>query len=153
MTESWTPQPIDHYVGSPVQPKLRRDVRLFWIKAVILLVTTLALIPVLIAQSALGGAIYVGFLVAVHVIGLVVFAYGLRGSHFGTSLRGIAIRVGGLLVLTALLYMASKGLTSGFSSVVFWVSLTAIWALHTAGAAMLHLMPERRQANSLCPFF
>ncbi len=149
--ETWSASGLDVYAGSPVRPADgRRERRLFLAKATFLLITTLALVPIMVLQSALGGAIYVGFLVIVHVVGLAVFAYGLRRQHFGVSLRGLTIRIGGLVLLTGLLYLASKGLTTGLSSAVFWISLIAIWALHTAGAAMLHLMPERR--DSLCPF-
>ncbi len=149
--EAWSPQPLDVYAGSPVRPTAHQDRRLFWFKAGLLLATTVALVPILAWQHVLGATIYVGFLVVVHVVGLVIFAVGLRRAHFGTSLRGILIRIGGLAMLIGLLYIASKGLSHNFGSMVFWVSLVAIWALHTAGVAMLHLMPERR-TGSFCPF-
>lgn len=154
MLETWTPQQLDVYAASPVHPikQARRQRTLFIGKSIFLLVTTLALIPVMMLQSALGGLIYVGFLVAVHVIGLAVFAYGLNAHNFGANRRGLIVRISGLVILTALLYLASKGLQAGLFSGVFWISLTAIWALHTAGAALLHLMP-RRTSGSLCPFF
>ncbi len=150
--ETWTPHALDVHEASPIHPEreAKRHRRLFIAKAVFLLLTTLALIPVLMLQSALGGAIYVGFLVAVHVVGLAVFVWGVRARDMGVG-RGLVIRIGGLVLLTALLYLASKGLQTGFASAVFWISLVAIWALHTAGAAMLHLMPSKH-SDSLCPF-
>ncbi len=151
--EMWPEQPadLDIHVGSPAPTRFWTDRRLFLMKATVLLITTLALIPILILQNTFGAALYVGFLVIVHVAGLVVFAAGLTRQHFGSDLRGLSIRIGGLAILFGLLYLASKGLTSGFDSLVFWVSLIAIWALHTAGAAMLHLVPHR-QSGSFCPF-
>lgn len=149
--ETWSPQPIDIHAGSPVRPQATHDRRLFWFKAILLLVTTIALVPILLWQHILGAKFYLGFLVVVHVGGLVIFAKGLKRSHFGTTLRGTMIRVGGIAALVALLYLASKGLGQSLDSTVFWISLLAIWLLHTAGAAILHLMPERR-SSSFCPF-
>lgn len=166
--EMWSERPkdLDVHAASPVRPtagpvqaaasasETRRawsDRSLFYMKAGVLLATTVALIPILAYQSVLGAQVYVGFLVAVHVLGLAAFAYGLRREHFGQGARGLAIRIGGLVLLTALLYLASKGLSDTFGSLVFWISLTAIWVLHTAGAAMLHLRPGQ-SSDSFCPF-
>lgn len=156
VTESWRPQPVDVYVGSRVRPEQpanhNKERRMFLWKAGLLLISTVALIPILALQSDLGAKIYLAFLIIVHVAGLAIFAKGLRRKHFGTTARGLAIRLSGLVALTALLYAASKGL-GDFGSAMFWFSLFAIWALHTIGAAVLHLMPEQRESDSLCPFF
>ncbi len=154
ISERWSPQPLDVYAGSPVRPGQakphgNKERRLFLFKAGLLLVSTLALIPVMLLQSVFGAAIYVGFLLVVHVAGLAIFLVGLKRSHLGITRRDMAVRIGGLLILTGLLYLASGGLKLGFESALFWISLFVIWALHTAGAALLHLLPQR---TSLCPF-
>ncbi len=136
----------------------RRDRTLFLWKAGLLLATTLALIPILAWKHELAATTYVAFLVTVHVAGLGIFLYGVRRRTLAPNTRGFLVRIAGLIALFSLAGLASQGLHAGLHSTIFWASLTAIWALHTAGAALLHLRPQSARANghadagSLCPF-
>lgn len=112
-------------------------------KSAFLAVTTIALIPILLYQHKLAASVYVIFLAVVHLGGLVVFAWGVKKEHFQ---RGLWIRVAGLVILTGLLYLASKGLQA--TDTIFWLSLGAIWLLHTLGLFLLHARKEPLN----CPF-
>jgi hypothetical protein len=85
----------------------------------------------------------------VHVAGLVVIVVGARRQDIAPGARGFVIRAVAIVLLVALLMLAADGLTST-TSAVFWGSLFAIWALHTAGLALLHLRGRRELAA--CPF-
>lgn len=119
------------------------DTRAVVWKSAFLAVTTIALIPILLYQHKLAAGIYVGFLAVVHLGGLVVFLWGVKKEQFQ---RGLWIRVSGLVILTGLLYLASKGLQA--TDAIFWLSLGAIWLLHTLGLFLLHARKEPLN----CPF-
>lgn len=128
-------------------PKWNVDkIAIIW-KSALLLVTTVALIPIILYQEQIWAHAYVAFLVAVHLLGLVIFLWGIKKQDLLG--RGLWIRLSGLAILTVLLYIASKGIQSGLETGVFWVSLTAIWLLHTAGLFLLHV---RGQRDIACPF-
>ncbi len=124
--------------------------RRFWTKTLLLAATTIALIPILLMQSELGAQIYLWALVVIHLVGLVVFASGVSAADIAPSKWGFIGRVLGLLTAFGLLYLASKGLQTETGSAIFWGSLFAIWALHTAGLALLHI---RGQGGNGCPFW
>lgn len=121
----------------------------FWWKTSILAITTVALIPILLMQSELGATIYLWTLVGIHVLGLVVFAYGVSKEDIAPSTWGFVGRIIGLVVVGGLLYLVAKGLQTDVGSAIFWVSLFLIWAVHTAGLLMLHL---RGNGETNCPF-
>lgn len=117
-------------------------------KSAILLVTTLAFVPVLASRSTIGAGLYLGLLLAVHVAGLFVVLAGIRRGELAFDRRGVALRVAAVVVVLALLGLAAKGV-EGPMDAVFWLSLLAIWLLHTAGLALLHLRGAR---DAGCPF-
>jgi hypothetical protein len=124
--------------------------RRFWWKTALLAVTTVALAPILLWKDLLAAQVYLVALAVVHVAGIAVITVGARRQDIAPDRRGLWIRLVGIAVLVALLWLAAKGLKSEASGMVFWGSLFAIWALHTAGLALLHLRGRReRQA---CPF-
>ena len=124
--------------------------RQFAWKTGLLAATTVALIPILLSKHELAATVYLWVLVAVHVVGLGVIGIGVKRSHIAPDLRGLVVRLIGIAVLIALIYLASKGLRTGVEGVLFWGSLFAIWALHTAGLALLHVRGKRE--NAVCPF-
>lgn len=115
-------------------------------KSVILLVTTLAFVPILLWQHELAASVYVGALVLVHVVGLGVLI--ARSGDWWKDKRALGWRLGGIALLTVLLAIVGKGLT-GTTGGLFWGTLGLVWVLHTAGAVLLHLRGEARS----CPFF
>ncbi len=123
--------------------------RFAW-KTALLAATTLALVPVLLLKNTQWATWYLVALISVHVIGAVVIAIGVRRHDIAPDQRGLWIRLIGIAILVALLYMATKGLNGSFDSVVFWAALFAIWFLHTAGLALLHIKTGREA--SACPF-
>ncbi|MEA3143018.1 MAG: hypothetical protein QOG31_342 [Thermoplasmata archaeon] len=123
--------------------------RTFYWKTGLLAATTLALAPILLWQHAMAAQVYLVALVVVHVAGLAVIAVGAKRQDIAPGLRGFLIRLAGILALVALLGLAANGLT-GTTGMVFWSSLFAIWALHTAGLALLHL--RGRRELQACPF-
>lgn len=127
--------------------EFRHRARFVW-KTALLLVTFLALIPILLYRDVLGAKVYLWFLVGVHAVGLVVFSWGVGRQDIAPSTRGFVGRLAGLAVVTALLYLASFGLKGAFGTALFWGSLFALWAIHTVGLVLLHLR-GRREA---CPF-
>ncbi len=119
-------------------------------KVALLLATTIALVPILLMKNAWAAQAYLWILVAVHVVGLFIIAIGVKRHHIAPDTRGLVIRLTGILLLVALLYLASKGLQTSVEGVLFWGSLFAIWLLHTAGLALLHIRGKRE--NAVCPF-
>lgn len=119
-------------------------------KVGLLLATTIALVPILLMKSEWAAQVYLWALVAVHVVGLFVIAIGVKRHHIAPDRRGLVIRLVGIAMLVALLYLASKGLRSDVEGFLFWGSLFAIWALHTLGLALLHIRGRREMA--VCPF-
>ena len=119
-------------------------------KVGLLLATTVALIPILLSKNAWAAQVYLWVLVAVHVIGLGIIAIGVKRQHIAPDTRGLVIRLVGIAILVALLYLASKGLQTDVAGWIFWGSLFAIWALHTLGLALLHIRGRREMA--VCPF-
>lgn len=119
-------------------------------KVALLLGTTIALIPILLSKNAMAATVYLWVLVGVHVAGLGIIAAGVKRHHIAPDRRGLVIRLVGIAILVALLYLASKGLQDSVEGFVFWASLFAIWALHTAGLALLHIRSGREAAA--CPF-
>lgn len=121
-------------------------VPIIW-KSALLLLTTIALIPIILYQERIWAHAYVAFLVVVHIIGLIIFLWGVK-KHDLLG-KGMLVRVAGLVILTALLYIASKGVQTSLESGIFWVSLAAIWLLHSGGLFLLHVRGQRELA---CPF-
>ncbi|HUR62178.1 MAG TPA: hypothetical protein VM286_07425 [Candidatus Thermoplasmatota archaeon] len=124
--------------------------RLFYWKAGILLVTTVALAPILLWKDEMAATVYLVVLTFVHVAGILVIAVGARRQDIAPDRRGLVLRLLAIAVLVGLLALAADGLTSDTSSGIFWSSLFAIWALHTAGLALLHLRGRRELQT--CPF-
>ncbi|MGB1586338.1 MAG: hypothetical protein ACPHID_04765 [Thermoplasmatota archaeon] len=114
---------------------------LLW-KSVLLLVATLAFVPILLMKHELAGAIYVAALVIVHVVGLVVIV-AKSGDQWWQDKRALAWRLGGIGVLTVLLSIVGKGLV-GSTGLIFWGTLGLIWLLHTVGALIFHLRGDPR---------
>lgn len=119
-------------------------------KATLLAATTVALIPILLSKNAIAATIYLWVLVAVHVLGLFIIGIGVKRHHIAPDRRGLYSRLAGITALVALLYLASKGLQTSVEGWLFWGSLFAIWLLHTAGLALLHIRGKRE--NAMCPF-
>ncbi len=119
-------------------------------KAGLLLATTIALIPILLSKDVLAAQIYLWVLVVVHVAGIFIVALGVKRHQIAPDTRGLVIRLIAIVILVALLYLASKGLDGDVAGFLFWGSLFTIWALHTAGLALLHIRGRREAA--LCPF-
>ncbi len=126
------------------------DRRRFYWKLALLAVTTVALVPILLLKDQGWATLYLWSLVAVHVGGVVIVVLGVKRAQIAPDTRGLVIRLVAIALLVALLYLASKGLQDPTLGLVFWGSLFAIWALHTAGLALLHIR-GRREA-SVCPF-
>lgn len=119
-------------------------------KVGLLAATTVALIPILLLKNAWAAQAYLWVLVVVHVAGLFIIGVGVKRHHLAPDTRGLVIRLVAILLLVALLYLASKGLQSSAEGLLFWGSLFAIWFLHTAGLALLHIRGKRE--NAVCPF-
>lgn len=123
--------------------------RFVW-KTAILAATTLALIPVLLLKNTQWAMWYLIALVAVHVVGVVVVVVGVKRYDIAPDKRGMWIRIVGIAILIGLLYLVAKGLSTDIESLVFWGALFAIWFLHTAGLALLHIKGKKEAAA--CPF-
>ncbi len=136
---------------SPTGPRLEFHSRAkFWWKQGLLLVTFLALIPILLYRHALGANIYLWFLGVVHLIGTAIFIIGVKKEDIAPNKRGLWGRIAGLVTIALLIYLASQGLRpDDFGTAVFWWSLFLVWAIHTAGLLLLHLR-GRHEKN--CPF-
>ena len=119
-------------------------------KVALLLATTIALVPILLMKNTWAAQAYLWILVAVHIVGLFIIAIGVKRHHIAPDTRGLVIRLVGITLLVGLLYLASKGLQTSVEGVLFWGSLFAIWLLHTAGLALLHIRGKRE--NAVCPF-
>jgi len=124
--------------------------RQFAWKTALLAATTVSLVPILLWQHVLAAKIYLAALIVVHVVGIGIIAIGVRRHDIAPDRRGLVIRLVGITLLVALLYLASGGVRSTASGLVFWGALFAIWALHTLGLALLHLKGRREAAA--CPF-
>ncbi|MGB0652478.1 MAG: hypothetical protein ACPGQL_04695 [Thermoplasmatota archaeon] len=124
--------------------------RTFWFKTAYLSVVTVAFIPVLFWKHDLAATVYVAALAAIHLVSLAVFAVGVKRHHIAPTTRGFVSRIIGLVAATGLLYLASKGLQTEAGSAIFWGSLVAIWVVHTAALALLHIRGAREEAA--CPF-
>ena len=119
-------------------------------KVALLLLTTIALIPILLLKHEWAAQVYLWILVGIHVVGLVIIAIGVKRHHIAPDRRGLVIRLVGIALLIGLLYLASQGLQGNAAGWIFWGSLFAIWALHTLGLALLHIRGRREMA--VCPF-
>ena len=119
-------------------------------KVGLLAATTIALIPILLLKNAWAAQAYLWILVFVHVAGLFIIGVGVKRHHIAPDTRGLVIRLVAIVLLVALLYLASQGLQSSAEGILFWGSLFAIWFLHTAGLALLHI--RGRRENAMCPF-
>ncbi len=119
-------------------------------KVALLAVTTVALVPILLMKNEWAARVYLWVLIAVHLLGVVVILVGTKRHHIAPDKRGLAIRLGAIFLLVGLLYLASKGLQGSTEGYLFWGSLFAIWLLHTAGLALLHIRGARE--NAVCPF-
>ena len=119
-------------------------------KVGLLAATTIALIPILLLKHEWAAQAYLWILVAVHVAGLFIIGIGVKRSHIAPDTRGLVIRLTAIVLLVALLYLVSKGLQTSAEGLLFWGSLFAIWFLHTAGLALLHIRGKRE--NAVCPF-
>jgi hypothetical protein len=119
-------------------------------KVGLLAATTIALIPILLLKNEWAAQAYLWILVFVHVAGLFIIGVGVKRTHIAPDTRGLVIRLVAIVLLVALLYLASKGLRTSAEGIVFWGSLFAIWFLHTAGLALVHIRGKRE--NAMCPF-
>ena len=137
--------------GTAGAPRLsfQRRGQFAW-KVALLLATTIALVPILLSKNELAATVYLWVLVGVHVAGLFIIGIGVKRHHIAPDTRGLVIRLVGIAILVALLYLASKGLQGSVEGLLFWGSLFAIWALHTLGLALLHIRSGREA--SVCPF-
>ncbi len=122
----------------------------FWWKTTLLAMTTLLVVPILAWQHEAAATLYLAFLVAVHVAGIAVFAWGLRRDHLAPTRRGLWIRIGGLVFFVTMLAWVAKGLQAGLASWLFWVSLFGVWAVHTAALLLMHV--RTRGEIAACPF-
>jgi hypothetical protein len=114
-------------------------------KTALLAITTVAIAPVVLWKDALAAQVYLGALVVIHVGALVVFARGVQKKDIAPTPFGLFWRVTGLAVMIALLATIKLVPDSPW----FWPTLGAIWALHTAGLALLHV---RAKDGVGCPF-
>lgn len=130
-----------------VAPKWKIDKTPILWKSGLLLLTTIALIPIILYQEQIWANAYVIFLIVVHVLGLLIFLWGIKARDLLG--KGFAIRLAGLAILTGLIYLASKGVQSELETSIFWISLAGIWLLHTGGLFLLHV---RGQRDLACPF-
>ncbi len=129
--------------------EFRHKAKFVW-KSATLLITFAAAIPILLFQHAIGATWYLAFLVAVHVIGLVVFGWGVAKDDIAPTTWGFVGRLIGLVTVGVLLYFISKGVTdTPVGSAIFWGSLFGLWFIHTAGLLLVHL---RGREGSGCPF-
>lgn len=129
--------------------EFRHKAKFVW-KAVTLFITFAAVIPILLYQHEIGAQWYLAFLVAVHVIGLLVFGWGVAKEDIAPTTWGFVGRLIGLVSVGVLLYFVSKGVTdTPTGSAVFWGSLFGLWAIHTGGLLLVHL---RGREGSGCPF-
>lgn len=126
------------------------DRKTFYWKVGLLAATTIGLIPILLWKDEMAATIYLVILAIIHIGGLFVVAIGVKRAQIAPDRRGLVIRLAGIAILIVLLYVVSKGLQNPALDFVFWGSLFSIWALHTAGLALLHIR-GRREA-SVCPF-
>lgn len=124
--------------------------RQFAWKVALLLVTTVALVPILLMKNEWAATVYLVALAVVHVAGVVVIVVGTKRHHIAPDTRGLVIRLVAIALLVGLLWLASKGLSTSAEGFLFWGSLFAIWLLHTAGLALLHIRGARE--NTVCPF-
>ncbi len=123
--------------------------RFYW-KVALLAATTIALVPILLLKDQGLADLYLWVLVAVHVGGVFIVVIGVKRQQIAPDARGLVIRLVAIALLIGLLYISSLGLRNATLDWVFWGSLFAIWALHTAGLALLHIRGSREAA--LCPF-
>ncbi len=129
--------------------EFRHKARFVW-KAITLFITIAAFIPILLYQHELGVKWYLGFLVGVHVLGLIVFGWGVSRQDIAPTTWGLVGRLIGLVSVGVLLYFVSKGVTdTSVGSVVFWASLFGLWAIHSGGLLLVHV---RGREGSKCPF-
>lgn len=141
--------------ASPVRlPRLRlMRPKEFTVKATLLLVSTLALIPILLSKDRNAGIIYTWFLIAVHLLAPLFILWGMKKENWRAMYgnpRTFWIRILGIVLLVLVLYFAAKGVRDPTMDGLFWGSLFAIWALHTAALALLHI--RGRATASSCPF-
>lgn len=114
-------------------------------KTALLAIVTVALAPVVLWRHELAAQVYLGALVVIHVGALVIFVRGVQRKDIAPSAFGLFWRATGLAVAVALL--ASLRLVP--DSPLFWPTLVGIWAVHTAGLALLHV---RAKEGAGCPF-
>ncbi len=133
----------------PAKMTFERRGQFAW-KVALLALTTVALIPILLMKDEVFAKLYLWVLVGIHLVGLLIIGIGVKRTHIAPDKRGLAIRLVGIALLIGLLYLASKGLKTSTEGIVFWGSLFAIWLLHTAGLALLHIRGARE--NAVCPF-
>jgi hypothetical protein len=119
--------------------------RQFAWKTTLLAAVSLGLGVVVLSKEAVVAQLYLGLLVAVHVAGLAMFAIKVDRRDIAPSRFGLLWRATGLAVMLALLTL----IRLQPDSAVFWPSLGAIWAIHTAGLSVLHL---RAVEGAPCPF-
>jgi hypothetical protein len=137
--------------AAPAEPRVRfRKPRLFAWKTLVLFVTTIALVPILLYKSEMAARLYIVYLIVIHIVGLVTFAYGVKREDIAPTRRGLHGRLAGLAFAIGLLFLAEKGLRTDTGGTIFWWSLFGIWAIHTAGLALLHLRGSKE--DQACPF-
>ncbi|MEK6985980.1 MAG: hypothetical protein AABX89_06335 [Candidatus Thermoplasmatota archaeon] len=126
------------------------DRKTFYWKVGLLAATTVALIPILLWKHEMAATIYLVILAAIHVGGLFIVVKGVKKEQIAPNKRGLIIRIIGIVLLVVLLYLVSKGLQDPALGLLFWGSLFSIWALHTAGLALVHI--RGRNEAAMCPF-
>jgi hypothetical protein len=124
--------------------------RQFYWKTALLAVSTIALVPILLAKSEVWARVYLVLLIAVHLVGPVIMLWGASWRQMASNPRTLALRALGVILLLGLLVLASKGVQDTTRGTLFWGSLFAIWALHTGALALLHI--RGREASTSCPF-
>jgi len=82
--------------------------RLFLWKAASVLLLSFALFPILSLKDGIPATIYVGGLVALHVVVLAIYLYRVSFRSLEPDIRALAIRVAALAVVTYLLLIVSR---------------------------------------------
>ena len=128
--------------------EFRKRRQFIW-KTALLAVATVTAIPILLWRHEVAAAVWVAFLVVVHVAGAIIFAIGVKRHDIAPTRHGRWMRILGIAVAIGLLYLVAKGLR-GDVGPIFWGSLFGIWAIHTAALALMHI--RGREEAKVCPF-
>ncbi len=124
-----TPRGVAFPLG-PIALRLE-DPRLFFIKAMSVVVLSYALLPLLAIKGSIPAVTYVGLLVVIHVIVLVIYVYRVRFRELDPSIRSLVARLIALIVVTWLLVIVSR-----FEDDSSWGTL----ALQMLGISVFHAL-------------